>query len=346
MLVPGRMSISIWGMNPRFAMRTDCLMRALSQDELVLLTAAYLHVPSRRLRALVRGEDAAFKEWIGGDSSRKVAHARHQAREAAQRLQKLGAAVVTIGSAAYPQGLLELEDPPAFLCVRGTLPGPGLAIVGSRTPPPEASEFARELARRCAMPVVSGLALGVDAAAHHGALEAGSATLAYVGTGLGTTYPPEHRSLEDEIVARGGAVASERLPDEPVTKSALVHRDRLQAAHARAIDKEAAFRDAEARERSAEAEANATKSVSDAIESGSVNALNYFVAQKYVEAFSMLASSPQQKTVIVPAEMSALVGSLAGIQELVSGAHNFKPNPPAPPADTSRRQPPPAPPKA
>jgi DNA processing protein len=79
---------------------------------------------------------------------------------------------------------------------------------------------------------VSGLALGIDAAAHHGALDAGLATIAYVGTGLGITYPPEHRSLEDEIVARGGAVASEQLPDEPVTKWSLVHRDRLQAAHA------------------------------------------------------------------------------------------------------------------
>jgi|GEM_PF-1089845 len=207
-------------------------MRALSQDELVLLAAAQLHVPSRRLRALARGEDQALKEWVASESARKLAHARHAAREAAQRLQKLGAAIVTIVDASYPSGLRELEDPPAFLCVRGMLPSGGLAIVGSRTPPPQAVEFARDLARRCGMPVVSGLALGIDAAAHHGALDAGSPTIAYVGTGLGTTYPPEHRALEDEIVARGGAVASERLPDEPVTKWSLVHRDRLQAAHA------------------------------------------------------------------------------------------------------------------
>ena len=98
--------------------------------------------------------------------------------------------------------------------------------------------------------------------------------------------------------------------------------------------REAAFRDAEARERAAQAEATATKVVSDAIESGSVNAINYFVAQKYVDAFAQLAASPQQKTVIVPAEMSALVGSLSGIQELVSGsgagARQPPPNPPRP----------------
>ncbi len=59
--------------------------------------------------------------------------------------------------------------------------------------------------------------------------------------------------------------------------------------------------------------------MSEAIARGDVNAINYFVALKYVEAFAKLADSPQQKTVIVPAEMSALVGALGGIQELVSG---------------------------
>jgi len=81
--------------------------------------------------------------------------------------------------------------------------------------------------------------------------------------------------------------------------------------------REAAFRDAEARERAAAAEAKATELVSDAIAAGDVNAINYFVAQKYVEAFAKLAESPQQKTVIVPAEMSALVGTVGGIGELV-----------------------------
>ncbi|HLK24585.1 MAG TPA: SPFH domain-containing protein [Caulobacteraceae bacterium] len=84
--------------------------------------------------------------------------------------------------------------------------------------------------------------------------------------------------------------------------------------------REAAFRAAEARERSAQAEAAATKMVSDAIEAGSMNALNYFIAQKYVDAFALLAQSNQQKTVIVPAELSSLVGSLAGIGALVQSA--------------------------
>ena len=84
--------------------------------------------------------------------------------------------------------------------------------------------------------------------------------------------------------------------------------------------REAAFRDAEARERAAGAEAQATALVSEAIAKGDVNAINYFVAQKYVEAFAKLAESPQQRTVIVPADMSSLVGSIAGIGELVRTA--------------------------
>ncbi len=100
--------------------------------------------------------------------------------------------------------------------------------------------------------------------------------------------------------------------------------------------REAAFRDAEARERAAEAEAKATALVSDAIAKGDVNAINYFVAQKYVDAFAQLASSPQQKTVIVPADMAGITGSIAGIGELVKSISRDTP-PPSPPA-TPRRQ--------
>jgi regulator of protease activity HflC (stomatin/prohibitin superfamily) len=84
--------------------------------------------------------------------------------------------------------------------------------------------------------------------------------------------------------------------------------------------REAAFRDAEARERAAQAEAKATEMVSNAIAQGDVNAINYFVAQKYIEAFAKLADSPQQRTVIIPAELSSLVGSIGGIGALVDAA--------------------------
>ncbi|MEO0811177.1 MAG: SPFH domain-containing protein, partial [Pseudomonadota bacterium] len=84
--------------------------------------------------------------------------------------------------------------------------------------------------------------------------------------------------------------------------------------------RESAFRDAEAREREAEAEAKATQMVSAAIASGDVQAINYFVANKYVEAFQALATSRNQKTLILPMEATSLLGSLSGIGEIAKEA--------------------------
>ena len=84
--------------------------------------------------------------------------------------------------------------------------------------------------------------------------------------------------------------------------------------------REAAFREAEARERAAQAEANATKSVSDAIEGGSSQAINYFIAQKYVEALGLFATSPNAKTILFPVEATQLIGTLGGIGELAKEA--------------------------
>ncbi len=96
--------------------------------------------------------------------------------------------------------------------------------------------------------------------------------------------------------------------------------------------KEAAFRDAEARERSAQAEAKATQMVSDAIAAGNVNALNYFLGQKYIDAFAQLATAPNQKFVVLPMEATGLLGSLAGIGEMMreglAGAGNAPARPP------------------
>ncbi|WP_045737392.1 SPFH domain-containing protein [Xanthomonas sp. MUS 060] len=86
--------------------------------------------------------------------------------------------------------------------------------------------------------------------------------------------------------------------------------------------KESAFRDAEARERLAQAEARATEMVSKAIAEGDVQAINYFIAQKYVEAFKELATAPNQKFVLMPMESSGIIGSIAGIAELAREALN------------------------
>ena len=106
-------------------------------------------------------------------------------------------------------------------------------------------------------------------------------------------------------------------------------------------EKEAAFRQAEARERLAAAEAKATEVVSAAIVNGDVSALNYFVANKYVEALKAMADSPNQKMLLMPIEATGVLGSLAGIAELAKNALEKQADKPARPAP-----PPPAPPPA
>jgi regulator of protease activity HflC (stomatin/prohibitin superfamily) len=106
--------------------------------------------------------------------------------------------------------------------------------------------------------------------------------------------------------------------------------------------REAAFRDAEARERSAQAEAKATEMVSEAIARGDVAALNYFVAEKYLKAFSLLAQSPNQKVLMLPIEAMNVLGSLAGIGEIVKSTFGSDGSGGAPAAPARRATVPPA----
>jgi regulator of protease activity HflC (stomatin/prohibitin superfamily) len=115
------------------------------------------------------------------------------------------------------------------------------------------------------------------------------------------------RDKRAEILIAEGQRQSEILKAEGEKQGAI-----LQAEGRR----EAAFRDAEAREREAEAEAKATNMVSEAIASGDVQAINYFVAQRYIEALKDIASADNQKLVMMPLEASSLIGSIAGIAEL------------------------------
>ncbi|WP_174596094.1 SPFH domain-containing protein [Sphingomonas azotifigens] len=137
------------------------------------------------------------------------------------------------------------------------------------------------------------------------------------------------REKRANILEAEGARASEILRAEG-QKAARI----LEAEGRR----ESAFRDAEARERAAEAEAKATQLVSDAIESGSAQSLNYFIAQKYVEAVGKFATSPNAKTILFPVEATQLIGTLGGIGELAKDAlSGGAPKPPAPPAPPARR---------
>ncbi len=148
------------------------------------------------------------------------------------------------------------------------------------------------------------------------------------------------RQMKAEREKRAVITEAEGERQAAVTRAEGAKQSAILQAEGR---REAAYRDAEARERSAQAEAAATKSVSDAIEAGSVNALNYFVAQKYVEAFAKLADSPQQRTVIVPTDMGSIAGSIAGITELINAARRGGAGPDvSPPPPPRRPAPPPA----
>ncbi len=125
------------------------------------------------------------------------------------------------------------------------------------------------------------------------------------------------RQMKAERERRASILEAEGQRQSAILKAEGEKQAQILAAEGR---KEAAFRDAEARERQAEAEANATKLVSEAIAGGDPAAVNYLIAEKYVGAFTKMATAPNQKVVIVPAEMSGLVGTLGGIGELAKSA--------------------------
>ena len=120
---------------------------------------------------------------------------------------------------------------------------------------------------------------------------------------------------------------AEILQAEGEKQSAILKAEGLREAQIREAEgrKEAAFLDAEAREREAQAEAEATRMVSTAIAAGDVQAVNYFVAQKYTEALRDIASSPSAKTVMIPLEASSLIGSIGGIADIAKAITGDKP---------------------
>lgn len=125
------------------------------------------------------------------------------------------------------------------------------------------------------------------------------------------------RQMKAEREKRASILESEGARQNDINRAEGQKQSQILEAEGR---KEAAFRDAEARERSAQAEATATKMVSDAIEGGSAQAINYFIAQKYVEAVGMFATSPNAKTILFPVEATQLIGTLGGIGELAREA--------------------------
>ncbi len=132
------------------------------------------------------------------------------------------------------------------------------------------------------------------------------------------------RQMIAEREKRAAILEAEGLRAAEILRAEGAKQAQILSAEGR---KEAAFRDAEARERSAMAEAQATKVVSEAIATSGTQALNYFVAQKYTEAVTAFANSPNAKTILFPVEATQLIGSLGGIGELVRDAFKSDPKP-------------------
>ncbi|WP_082117133.1 DNA-processing protein DprA [Sedimenticola thiotaurini] len=141
-------------------------------------------------------------------------------------------AILTLADGRYPTLLKELEDPPPLLFVQGDpaiLDMPQLAIVGSRNPTPSGRQTAQEFARflsQAGLVITSGLAAGIDGAAHRGALQGSTPTLAVTGTGLDRVYPARHRDLAHQI-AEQGALVSELPPGTPPLPANFPRRNRI-----------------------------------------------------------------------------------------------------------------------
>lgn len=157
------------------------------------------------------------------------------------RFEQAGIRVITWeDSALYPPNLLLCDDAPPVLFTRGT-PQPSdsraVAIIGTRTPRPESAALAQTLAYELTIrgwTIVSGLALGIDAAAHQGALDAKGRTLAVLGSGLMRMYPPANHELAHRIVD-AGMLLSELHPDEKVSPQHLIARNRITSGLSRAV---------------------------------------------------------------------------------------------------------------
>ena len=182
--------------------------------------------------------DATPSEWAArarlsaAGCARLLEAANRNVSAELPRLERLGIRLLDLYHADYPARLRSIADPPPVLFVKGELRAAdqqAIAMVGSRRASPYGRHVAAELAAGLAgrgFTVVSGMALGADAAAHEGCLRAGGRTIAVLGSGIDVVYPPEHIALYERIAA-AGAVLSEYPPGTPPTRSSFPVRNRI-----------------------------------------------------------------------------------------------------------------------
>lgn len=219
---------------PRFGARVRRELAAVYPNLADLLA---LNAPTLKACGLAPGTVAAIQAWQRGDAGDPVV-ARVAAIE--RDCARLGISIIPAADARYPEPLRHIHDAPLVLYVRGD---PGLlhrdqiGIVGSRHATraglDHARAFARELSGRNLL-VTSGLALGVDGAAHAGALDTGAATVAVIGCGLDRVYPSRHRRLAERVVAQG-LLVSEYPPGTPARAAHFPQRNRIISGLSRGV---------------------------------------------------------------------------------------------------------------
>lgn len=162
-----------------------------------------------------------------------------QGKEDLRRSGTRGIRIISHWDTDYPPQLREIYDPPLILFSRGTLPDPYaplVSIVGTRRPTGSGIKSSYRLALELGLngvAVVSGLARGIDGAAHRGALAGGGPTYGVLGCGIDTIYPAEHKSLAGKIIESGGGLISEYPPGEPPAKHRFPERNRIISGLAR-----------------------------------------------------------------------------------------------------------------
>jgi DNA processing protein len=177
-----------------------------------------------------KSKDARETERALRDGLQGLAEPRRRATEEIERGRDAGAELITVLDHAYPANLRVIYNPPPFLFVRGRLDrrdARSLAVVGTRDATAEGHESSRRMATllvQGGVTVLSGMALGIDTAAHTAALEAGGRTIAVLGTGILRTYPPANEGLAERIV-EAGALVSQFWPTQPPTRYTFPRRN-------------------------------------------------------------------------------------------------------------------------
>ncbi|MBR3928882.1 MAG: DNA-processing protein DprA [Clostridia bacterium] len=207
----------------------------------------------RKYKLLMETLEDAQAIWDNPDSAKDLIDEKTfqqlkkaRAQEAFIRLfytlDKSGITALSSSHADYPESLLDLFDPPPVLYVRGSIEilkeEKMLAVVGTRTPTFDgkktASEFVKAISEEDVV-IVSGLARGIDTIAHESCIQSGGRTIAVLGSGLNSMYPPENAELCENIIQTGGAVVSEMPPDEGPQKWSFPARNRIIAALSKGV---------------------------------------------------------------------------------------------------------------